>query len=629
MNSGSPSFDLEANDNPVARRDTIRLTDYEREYKRRRFAVYNFLDHPRSASNFPYHFSIFVFVLISVIVGALADASPDDKTFYNVNFIMEVVLAIFFILEFAIRIWSIGADAKYKGFRGFLRYACRLVCMIDMLIILVTFGMLFIDREKNRGVLLDVLRFVQILRLFHIDRQMTTWNMIRKMTLRSLFELTAAYYICSLLFMAMSLSVYEMESLFDRNHNAKVKNETEAIDSTFNNYGDAMWFTIVSFLTIGYGDIVPKHWPSKVITCVLAYAIYCTFIAASTLVSVGMTLMMESETKDKQYSKMRLAAAEVIQHWFRYHLATNRKQTWNTIPYFKHVCFKLYLADEKIKKTREYTKKIKEKYGKTTEKKPENKDKKLLRYTSLITQLTMDDYYNDPNAKPTPVKRDSLLSKSAQSMDEPDRRGFKKEAKRASRLEKTSPSSSISSSFDGNDFDKEVDIQMLYENTSFDSKRTSYDINAIDEEVLRKYRPLIRFFNYLLFLRCMRKFKRLRKPYQLLDAETELCEMEHNRNQLFHDLEIKLEATIGKPSPSPFHHNEGKLSIEKRLEAVEQHTEDMDGKVQEIIRLAEAIAEIVGLQERKISEVVQNAKPDRRKKTLRRQNTLAEIEWHQ
>ncbi|CAJ0918075.1 unnamed protein product, partial [Mesorhabditis belari] len=123
--------------------------------------------------------------------------------------------------------------------------------------------------------------------------------------------------------------------------------------------------------------------------------------------------------------------------------------------------------------------------------------------------------------------------------------------------------------------------------------------------------------------------QRLRKPYQLLDAETELCEMEHSRNQLFHDLEIKLEVTIGKPSPSPFHHNEGKLSIEKRLQAVEQHTEDMDGKVQEIIRLAEAIAEIVGLQEHKISEVVQNAKPDRRKKTLRRQNTLAEIEWHQ
>lgn len=33
---------------------------------------------------------------------------------------------------------------------------------------------------------------------------------------------------------------------------------------------------------------------------------------------------------------------------------------------------------------------------------------------------------------------------------------------------------------------------------------------------------------------------RLRKPYQLLDAETELCEMEHNRNQLFHEVDRDL-----------------------------------------------------------------------------------------
>lgn len=40
----------------------------------------------------------------------------------------------------------------------------------------------------------------------------------------------------------------------------------------------------------------------------------------------------------------------------------------------------------------------------------------------------------------------------------------------------------------------------------------------------------------------------------------------------------------------------GKLSIEKRLEVVERQTDSMDAKIQEIIRLAETIAEVVGCE---------------------------------
>ncbi len=90
-----------------------------------------------------------------------------------------------------------------------------------------------------------------------------------------------------------------------------------------------MWFGAVSFLTIGYwqfvvnfsltffsyGDIVPRYWLSKVLTCVLAYATLVIFETASTLVGVGMTIFMEGESKVRQKRKLEPIAARVIQTW--------------------------------------------------------------------------------------------------------------------------------------------------------------------------------------------------------------------------------------------------------------------------------------------------------------------------
>ncbi|SJZ52472.1 potassium channel family protein [Anaerorhabdus furcosa] len=57
-------------------------------------------------------------------------------------------------------------------------------------------------------------------------------------------------------------------------------------EPTITNYGDAMWFTFVTFTTIGYGEIVVNNLVARIITAFLAlYGIIVVALIPGVLVS--------------------------------------------------------------------------------------------------------------------------------------------------------------------------------------------------------------------------------------------------------------------------------------------------------------------------------------------------------
>lgn len=78
---------------------------------------------------------------------------------------------------------------------------------------------------------------------------------------------------------------------------------------------------------------------------------------------LGLTLMMEEENKNQQTNRLRNLAASTIQCWWRYHLATNWKPP-RRYTYFVHVCYKLYVTEERINQNRVLAKKLREKLEK-------------------------------------------------------------------------------------------------------------------------------------------------------------------------------------------------------------------------------------------------------------------------
>lgn len=97
---------------------------------------------------------------------------------------------------------------------GRLLYLRRPVCIVDMLILSVTLFVVLAEQSVVPAGL-EKLRFIQILRLFHIDRQMTTWKLIKKMVERSKYELMAAYYIVFMVFLLLSVAIYTIETLYE------------------------------------------------------------------------------------------------------------------------------------------------------------------------------------------------------------------------------------------------------------------------------------------------------------------------------------------------------------------------------------------------------------------------------
>ncbi|TKR81802.1 hypothetical protein L596_015618 [Steinernema carpocapsae] len=542
--------------------------------------------------------------------------------------------------------WAVAVDSKYQGWKGRLRYLRRLVCVIDVIILIVTFLMLAADKSFLSHQTIEKLRFLQILRLFHIDRQMSTWKMIKDMISRSRYELFASYYITFVFFIFLATLVYTIESVSEDAELEKLRetNSNATIERTFPTYGSSMWFSVVSFLTIGYGDIVPRHWLSKFITCVLGYAAICVFAAVSMLISVGMTLMLENENRFHQQRKIENYAARLIQTWYRFHLISNEEQ-FNSIAHFRKLCVKVSQVEERIKKARNLATKAKESkkkrlmnpinklrkksmqtqddgsivgefsidIGLTFAKKsglfqhaqmklPEHIDEKIVA-PSRKTSITIDLPPIHPSRS---LKRNSfaLPSINRGSADRLFNRRHSAQfgalgVRRSNSVE--SNMSELTQSVEGSVVSLEFSDEERLLDYYYDPYAPAADAQSIanrsetsepfDEMNMPRYRNMLRMLYFFMFVTIKKKFHRARKPYELMDAEAELCEMEHQRKQKFKELELRIDATVGKALPSPLNPSvKNKTSIQKRLQICETKMEEMERKMRFITHISEQIA---------------------------------------
>lgn len=61
-------------------------------------------------------------------------------------------------------------------------------------------------------------------------------------------------------------------------------------------------------------------------------------------------------------------------------------------------------------------------------------------------------------------------------------------------------------------------------------------VSAVDEKLLLKYKPLLRFIFFLVFQILMKKFQRLKKADKLLEMEAEIVEQIHERDQKLNEV---------------------------------------------------------------------------------------------
>ncbi|XP_018602678.2 potassium voltage-gated channel subfamily KQT member 1 [Scleropages formosus] len=275
--------------------------------------VYNFLERPSGRKCFLYHFSVFLMVLICLLFSVLSTIEQYAVFATGTLFWMEIVLVVFFGAEYVVRLWSAGCRSKYVGIKGRLRFARKPICIIDLIIVVASVIVLSVGSNGQvfatsaiRGI-----RFLQILRMLHVDRQGGTWRLLGSVVFIHRQELITTLYIGFLGLIFSSYFVYLAEK--------------DAVDEEgktgFSTYADALWWGVVTVTTIGYGDKVPQTWIGKTIaSCFSVFAISFFALPAGILGS-GFALKVQQKQRQKHFNRQIPAAASLIQTLWRCYAA--------------------------------------------------------------------------------------------------------------------------------------------------------------------------------------------------------------------------------------------------------------------------------------------------------------------
>ncbi|CAN0428838.1 unnamed protein product [Lampetra planeri] len=273
--------------------------------------VYNFLERPTGWKCFLYHFSVFMMVLICLIFSVLSTIELYTDFANSTLYWMEIALVVFFGVEYLVRLWSAGCRSKYVGVMGRVRFAHKPISIIDLVVVVASIIVLCVGSNGQvfatsaiRGI-----RFLQILRMLHVDRQGGTWRLLGSVVFIHRQELITTLYIGFLGLIFSSYFVYLAEK-----DEAREKNE-------FASYADALWWGVVTVTTIGYGDKVPQTWIGKTIaSCFSVFAISFFALPAGILGS-GFALKVQQKQRQKHFNRQIPAAATLIQSLWRCHLA--------------------------------------------------------------------------------------------------------------------------------------------------------------------------------------------------------------------------------------------------------------------------------------------------------------------
>ncbi|KAL3220140.1 hypothetical protein MRX96_030072 [Rhipicephalus microplus] len=232
---------------------------------------------------------------------------------------MEIVMVIWFTIEFFCRLWSAGCRSRYQGWMGRLRFLRSPFCVIDVIVIVASVVVLAMGSSGQMfaASALRGLRFFQILRMVRMDRRGGTWKLLGSVVYAHRQELITTLYIGFLGLIFSSFLVFLAEK--DIN---PVK---------FGNYADALWWGVITLCTVGYGDTVPVTWPGKLIASFCALMGISFFALPAGILGSGFALKVQQQQRQKHMIRRRVPAATLIQCLWRCYAADENSMsvaTW-------------------------------------------------------------------------------------------------------------------------------------------------------------------------------------------------------------------------------------------------------------------------------------------------------------
>jgi len=151
----------------------------------------------------------------------------------------DAFFGVAFTVEYALRLWSVGENPRYRGLRGRLRYALTPIALLDFIVILPFILSLGIEDTP----VLRVVRLMRILTLARLGGYSDAARMLFAALHSRRHELALSLTVAFLALIISASLLYRVEG--------------EAQPDAFGSIPRAMWWSVVTLTTIGYGDVYP------------------------------------------------------------------------------------------------------------------------------------------------------------------------------------------------------------------------------------------------------------------------------------------------------------------------------------------------------------------------------------
>lgn len=203
----------------------------------------------------PLNWLICLLLMLSFTVAVLETEPVISRGHGNLIRAFELGFSSLFLLEYLIRLWCCVEERRYRHpLWGRLRYSFSPVALLD----LVAVFPLLLGLVGTQTLLLRFIRLLRIVRLAKFGRFSRAVHHIGVAIRSRLYELSVSMIIALTLILFSAILLY----LAERHVQPEV----------FGSIPRALWWSVITFTTVGYGDVYPITHLGKVFAGLTAIA---------------------------------------------------------------------------------------------------------------------------------------------------------------------------------------------------------------------------------------------------------------------------------------------------------------------------------------------------------------------
>lgn len=231
---------------------------------------------------------IILLIIINVIV-VVAETFSLPSWVRNVFHYIEIISIIVFTAEYILRIYT--SDLLFNNIspiKARIKYIFSFMALIDLFAILPFYVPFIIPIDLR---VLRMLRIFRLFRVFKVNRYTNALTSIGMVFKKKKSQLLSSVFVVIVLMVVSSVLIYNIEN--------------ESQPDVFSNAFSALWWSVATFTTVGYGDIYPITTMGKILSAVIAFLGIALVAVPTGIISAGFMEQINEENKenvdDKEY----------------------------------------------------------------------------------------------------------------------------------------------------------------------------------------------------------------------------------------------------------------------------------------------------------------------------------------